>query len=214
MTRVFRPEPSGPRVAGVVLAAGESRRFGSPKALATVGGRALVERAVRLAHRAGLSPVVVVVGHEAEAVRTALAGVRVDVVTNPRYRDGQSTSLHAGLDALPGDVEAAVFIPVDQPWLTPGVLAALRARLEGAARAVVPVARGQRRAPVVFHRDVFPLLRSIEGDVGGRAVFDRLGAGLVEVPFEDEAPFRDVDTPADLDAGPEQPAAGRSRRRK
>jgi molybdenum cofactor cytidylyltransferase len=214
MTTDRPPAPPAARVAGVVLAAGESRRFGSAKALASVGGRTLVERAAGLALRAGLSPVVVVVGHDAEALRAVLAGAPVDVVTNPRYRDGQSTSLQAGLDALPGDVEAALFMPVDQPWLTPGILAALLARLDGTARAVVPLAGGQRRPPAVFHRSVFPLLREIEGDVGGRAVFGRLGGDLVEVAFDDEGPFRDVDAPADLETGREQPVAGRRRRRK
>lgn len=186
------------RVAAVVLAAGESRRFGSPKPLARLEGRTFVHRASRLALDARLAPVVVVVGHEAAAVRAALDGMPVRVVDNPRYRDGQSTSMQAGLAALPADTHAVAFVPVDQPWLTPGVLEVLVARLAGTARAVVPVVRGGRRAPVVFHHDAFPLLCRVTGDVGGRAVLDALGEGLVEVAFDDEGPFRDVDTPADL----------------
>jgi molybdenum cofactor cytidylyltransferase len=195
-------------VAAVVLAAGESRRFGSPKPLARLGGRTLVERAARLALDARLSPVVVVVGHEAAAVRAALDGMPVLIADNPNYRDGQSTSMHAGLAAVPPGTEAAVFVPVDQPWLRPDVLDALVARLTGPARAVVPVVGGGRRSPVVFHRDAFPLLRRVTGDVGGRAVLDGLGEGLVEVAFDDDAPFRDVDTRADLSGGLTGPAGG------
>jgi molybdenum cofactor cytidylyltransferase len=195
-------------VAAVVLAAGESRRFGSPKPLARLEGRTLVNRAARLALDARLSPVVVVIGHAAAAVRAALDGLPVAIVDNPHYRDGQSTSMQAGLAALPPDTEAAAFVPADQPWLTPDVLDVLVSRLTGPARAAVPVVRGGRRSPIVFHRDVFPLLSHVTGDVGGRAVLDRLGEGLVEVAFDDDAPFRDVDTPADLSGTLTGPAGG------
>ena len=98
--RAVVTEPAG-RVAGVVLAAGSSSRLGRNKLLLDVGGEALVRRTVRRAVAAGLDPVVVVVGHEAERVTAELAGVPCRLVVNPDHASGQSSSLQAGIAAVP-----------------------------------------------------------------------------------------------------------------
>src|SRR5256885_17005906 len=99
-----------PRVAGVVLAAGASRRMGRNKMFLELEGESLVRRAARRALEAGLSPVVMVLGHEGERVRAELAGLPCDCAINPDYAGPTSGSLHRGLERLPADVEAAVVL--------------------------------------------------------------------------------------------------------
>jgi 4-nitrophenyl phosphatase len=183
-------------VAAVILAAGGSTRFGSPKQLLDWQGRPLVANVADVAWSAGLSPTVVVVGAEAERVRSAVASRPVQILRNYRWETGVSTSLAVGLAALPSSVAAAVFLPVDQPCLTPQLLQALRRRWERCdADIVVPTWEGERGGPVLFGRALFPELAQLSGDVGGRALFDRHAERLCTLPVEDPQVLRDVDTP-------------------
>ncbi|WP_255149303.1 nucleotidyltransferase family protein [Halorarius halobius] len=188
-----RPDTSG--VLGVVLAAGTSSRFGDAnKLLATVGGEPLVRRAATTLLDAGLE-VVVVVGHEATAVRDALAGLDVSFASNPAYQTGQSASVRAGVDAATErGVEAVVFLPGDMPFVSPGTVEVLVAAYRADAGAALAVAHeGSRGNPVLFDRDCFDALRGVEGDVGGRSVL--LGhddAALVAV--DDPGIRTDIDT--------------------
>src|SRR6266446_10031772 len=111
---MLRPsDPLG--VAGVLLAAGASRRMGPGrnKMLLELEGESLVRRAARRALAAGLSPVVVVLGHEADRTRAALAGLPVEIALNPEFTGPTSTSLHAALDLMHEDVDAAVVLLAD-----------------------------------------------------------------------------------------------------
>lgn len=206
---------SGPSVAGVVLAAGASSRFDAdrPKQLADWFGETLVHRATRIAC-ARLDPVLVVVGHRADAIRDAVDdlveahGVRV--VTNGRWRAGQSTSVRAAVESLgalnPRTVEGAIFLPCDQPGLDESVIDALLDawnRRGGSVRALVPTyldPDGTRRrgAPAIFASTLFPRLRSLTGDEGGRQILRHLGEALGVVDLPDAARGDDVDTVDDL----------------
>ena len=109
----MRGDGRGP-VAGLVLAAGSSRRMGRNKLLLDVDGEPMLRRAVRRALAADLRPVVVVVGHDAAAVRKKLTGLDCRSVTNPHYRRGMNRSLWAGLAALPADTAAVVVLLGDK----------------------------------------------------------------------------------------------------
>src|SRR5262245_31480960 len=111
-------------VAAVVLAAGASTRMGVNKLLLRIDGETLVARAVRCAAAAGLDPIVVVLAHEAEKVREALAGIACRTVVNDRHRSGQATSFRAGIGALE-DAPAAVVLLADMPYVTPEMVRAL-----------------------------------------------------------------------------------------
>lgn len=185
----------------VVLAAGTSRRFGAAKQLADLGGRPLVRVAVECACASRLRPVLVVVGGEAAAVTAALDGLQVSTIPNPDYAEGQSTSVRAGLAAVPASSPGAMFVPADQPGLTPGILDTLCEAFERHPGAiVVPSYGGRRGAPVTFPRELFPHLASLRGDTGGRALLEAFASRVVDVPFASDRPLVDIDTPADRDA--------------
>ena len=188
-------------IAAIVLAAGASARMGRPKlTLAMPDGRALVRVAVEQVLAAALDDVVVVLGGEADAVRAALGGLPVREVVNPRYAEGQSTSLRAGLDALRPGTTAALIALGDQPLPDPTRDRAPRrgASDDGPAdrRASLPRRAGEprpvrglalRRAPC---RD--------RGS-GGRHVVARDARRVAEVPVDAPMPA-DVDTPEDYEA--------------
>lgn len=185
-----------PMIPGLVLAAGEGTRFGSDnKLLAPVGGEPIVVRAVGTLLAAEVDPVTVVVGHEADRVRAALSKLPVRTVENPRYREGQATSVRAGIEALPGDAPAVVVALGDMPFVDPGTVDALcRAYRAGSGTALAAAVDGQRGNPVLFDRQHFDALVDLEGDVGGRGILREEGV-LVETG--DPGVLRDVDWPAD-----------------
>jgi molybdenum cofactor cytidylyltransferase len=182
--------------AGIVLAGGEAARFGRLKQLLDFHGRPLVRQAAETALAAGLSPVVVVSGARAELVEAAVQGLSVQVVRNPHWKEGQASSLRAGLAALPAGVGAAIFLLADQPKVT-AIL--LRTLLEQHRRELAPIVAplvGDRRAnPVLFDRETFPDLLRLQGDVGGRAIFSKYQ--LTYLPWQDEGLLLDIDTPED-----------------
>jgi molybdenum cofactor cytidylyltransferase len=192
--------PEEPRVVGVLLAAGTSSRFGAAnKLLADLEGEALVRHGARALLDSAVGRVLVVVGHEAGAVRDALDGLDVEFVGNPDFADGQSASVRAGAAAAATtDADAAVFLPGDMPFVAAAAVDALRrAYLAGAGTALAAAHEGRRGNPVLFDRRHFEALRDVTGDVGGRAVLlgsDR--AALVETG--DPGVRIDVDTRADL----------------
>ncbi len=186
-------------IAGIVLAAGASRRFGSQKLLAPIGGVPLVRRSVERLLETSLEEIVVVLGSDATAVGDALAGLRVRAVRNVAYATGMGSSLRAGVDALGPAAEAALIALADQPGVGADIVDGLIARYRADRPAVVaPLYRGGVRGnPVLFDRSVFDELRAVAGDEGGRSVVARDPARVALVDFAREMPA-DVDVPGDL----------------
>ncbi len=184
------------RVAGIVLAAGASRRLHQPKQLVRWRGRPLVWHAAWAALEAGLSPVVVVGGSEGEGVRAALKDLPVLYVPNPDWDLGQSTSVRVGLQSCGPGVEAAAFLLADTPFVTDRLLRALVTEYRRTLTPIVaPRVQDRWANPVLFDRSTFPALVELQGDTGGRAIFDRFRiAGI----HWDESITIDVDTPEDL----------------
>lgn len=190
-------------VAGLVLAAGASRRMGRPKQLLPLAGRPLLQHVLDAAAGSRLGEIVVVLGHEAEAVAAAVRlPARARVVRNPEYAEGQSTSLRRGLVATAEDAVAVAVLLGDQPEITSDVIDAVVAAFEeGGARAARPVwrdAEGRARPghPVVLGRELWPTLMELDGDRGARELFAGQPQWLREVAMAGVPPA-DVDDDED-----------------
>jgi molybdenum cofactor cytidylyltransferase len=189
------------RVAGVLLAAGTSSRFGDAnKLLAPLDGEPLVRHAARTLVEAGLDPLVAVVGHQHDQVAAALDGLGFTVVTNPLYDDGQATSVRRGVEALDGEaVDAVVFALGDMPAVDPeSVRALVRVYRTGEWTTLAAAVEGVRGNPVLFDCRHFDALTDVSGDRGGRRILEE-GADSALVETGDDGVRHDVDTPADLE---------------
>jgi molybdenum cofactor cytidylyltransferase len=184
------------RVAGIVLAAGESSRLGVPKQLIPWRGRPLVWHAAQAARQAGLSPVIVVIGAWGDQVRMALESEPVTLVDNPVWQAGQSTSVRLGLAEVEAQAEAAAFLLSDTPLVTSELIRQLlHIHQQTLAPLVAARAGGRRANPVLFDRRTFADLRELEGDQGGRVLFERYEPAWVDW---DESVLLDLDTTEDL----------------
>jgi molybdenum cofactor cytidylyltransferase len=195
-------------IASLLLAAGESRRMGFPKALLAYplpggGETTFLEHLLDVMSRSRAEPILVVLGHEADRIESALpasAWGRARVIRNERYREGMLSSITAGLAELEklDQVQGALVHPVDHPDVTPEIVDLLIGRFRETGRPVVlPVHSGRRGHPVLFSRAVFPALRSAPASVGARQVVWDHREDLLEVEVPHPGVGRDVDTPAD-----------------
>lgn len=196
-----RPAPTG--VAALVLAGGQSRRMGGPnKLLAEVAGKPMVRHVVEAAIASRADPVLVVLGHQQHEVRQALRGLKVRFAHNPDFALGLSTSLKAGLAALPGEAAGAVVCLGDMPGVTTALIDRLIAAfdpIEGRA-IVVPTRHGKRGNPVLWARAFFAEMQAVSGDVGARHLIGEHAGSVVEIEADSDGPLQDIDTPEALAA--------------
>ena len=176
-------------LAGLILAAGASNRYGSPKAEVRIGARSLVEIVVDTATAAGITPIVVVAPPSLIVPQSAIA------VRNDQPSAGMSRSLRLGIAAVPPDVEAAMILLADQPTVSVDHLRALDG-WRGGSPVVATRADGVLGPPVIVEREAFGMVESAAGDSGLRALLR--GDPSLVTPV-DHDPFPDVDVPADLE---------------
>ena len=183
-------------VAAVILAAGESRRFGTPKQLAELDGRTLLEHVLALADAAGLTPIVAVV--PVWLTRPgAMDDARLRWVRNPHPERGMSHSLRLGFEALAADTTAAVVLLGDQPTVPPATITGLLAA-RGEKPIVATMADGQLAPPVLIERSHFDVVRQPSGDIGLRQVLNDHPEWVAAIELAE--PIADVDTTDDLTA--------------
>ena len=196
--------PRKKQTAGVILAAGMSKRFGQPKQLAKIGHKYLTEWVLDSALASRLARVVLVVGHEHPKIIQALGSKinhpRLQVVINYRYQQGQSGSLQAGLSSIQQNFDSVMFMLGDQPRLRPGTIDFLLESFWQSEKSIcVPVCSEISGNPTIFSRAMYASLMAIEGDIGAREVIRSNQEHILYVELEDAQSFIDVDTPQDLE---------------
>jgi len=183
-------------ISGVVLAAGTGSRFGGTKQLAELGGVPLVLHAVG-SLRGSVDEIVVVTGHDAEAVEATLPD-DVRVVRNERFRDGMASSLAAAVHALGDDSEAAVILQADQPGVARGDVGALVNRFRATRARIVRLRFSDGPGPALLSREIYAETGHLHGDTGARVLIASHPEWVEEVELDRTTP-PDVDTTADLE---------------
>lgn len=183
------------KVAGVILAAGGSSRFGEIKQLLPWKNKNIINTVVETAALAGLDPILVVLGANAGLIQASLDNETVQVVTNPDWDKGQSTSLKAGVTAIRHTVDGVLFLLCDQPHLTVNLVNAVVEEGLRSGKVVTPIIDDRRANPVYFPASCFPLFDTLEGDAGGRQIIP--ACPHTTLPWLDDWMARDIDTPED-----------------
>lgn len=188
-------------MAAVVLAAGRSTRMAPVnKLVADFGDAPVVRHAVDAATGAGLRPVIVVAGHQADRVASVLGGADVSLVHNPDFADGISTSVKAGVAAVPGDARGAVILLGDMPGITPDILAGMLTAFDdaGGEKIIQPRYDGQPGNPVLWPRRLFAEFKGLIGDVGAKPLLKKHAEDVLGVDVASPAIHMDIDNPEDL----------------
>ncbi len=187
-------------VAAIILAAGRSTRMGANKLLEPLRGKPLVRHVANAALASKAHPVIVVTGHQHERVEAALDGLDLAFVPNPDFADGLSTSLKAGIVALPAEVEAVVVLLGDMPLVTSEAMNNVIAAFEASPGniAAIPVYQGEWGNPVLLSRSLFGAVAALQGDAGARKLLNGRAGEVLEVPVTSDAILIDLDTPEAL----------------
>ena len=190
-----------PKIGARILAAGQSRRMGKEnKLLAEVNGKPMVRHVADAVAASKAASMTVVLGHEADAARAALADLKPSFAYNPDYAEGLSTSLKAGLAAVGEDVDGVIVCLGDMPRIGTATIDRMIAAfdpVEGRS-IVVPTRRGKRGNPVLFAKRFFEEMTGVSGDVGARHLIGNHEDLAVEIEVDDESVLTDVDTPEAL----------------
>ncbi len=192
-------------MAGIVLAAGMSTRFGSTKQLAEVGGKHLLERVLDAALSSCLDRVVVVLGHRAEEISDTLkdydGGDRLQILVNPDYQAGMSRSLRFGIDHIRELFPSVMILLGDQPLINANFIDHLAYRFQSSGKEIcLPVYKGRRGHPVIFGRQFYDAIMSVEGDIGAKNILKENPDSILAVDTPDARIFFDIDTPDDVEA--------------
>jgi molybdenum cofactor cytidylyltransferase len=187
-----------PKIAAVVLAAGQSRRMGANKLTLALEGKPLIRHALDAIAASRIETTLVVLGHEAEALRAALGAVEARFIVNHDYAGGLSTSLKSGVAALPPEIDGAMIFLGDMPDIEPGLIDRMIEAFDPARMQaiVAPKRDGRRGHPVLWGRGFFPLLlQETQGDSGGKHLIDQYADWVVEVAADTDGVLLDLDTP-------------------
>ncbi|MFT5180802.1 MAG: molybdenum cofactor cytidylyltransferase [Alphaproteobacteria bacterium] len=194
-------DASQPRIAGIVLGGGQSRRMGVVnKLLVKIDGKSMIRHAVDTVREAGADPIIVVTGHEPERVRAELDGAQVIFVHNDAYAEGLSTSLRTGIAAVPDGCDGAIVALGDMPRLKAAhVERLITAFSADTGRAIcVPTWQGKRGNPVLWARRFFAEMGQVDGDVGAKHLIGAHAELVYEVEMPDSGVLIDVDSPEAL----------------
>jgi len=191
------------RLAAIILAAGKSTRMGEAKQLLRLGESTVLGQTIENVRRSAVDEIVLVLGSSADAIRRQLPASLLEgikVVVNPAYAQGMASSLRTGLAALDPQIDAALIVLADQPFVRPETLDQLgRQHGRSKAQIVIPSYQGVRGNPVLLDRSVFAEVMALEGDIGCRAIFGSHTERTVKLEVEDEGILLDIDNQEDYE---------------
>ena len=190
--------------AGVILAAGRSARFGTPKQLLKLNNRPMVELVLDNALKSRLQRIVLVLGCQHQSILKLLGKKvhhpRLKIVVNHSFREGLSSSLHCGLNAVRRKSEAVMFLLADQPLADAGMINLLLENFQASDKGIcVPVYQGKRGNPTIFRKSYYDKLMMIKGDRGGRRLIKVHIEDVLEVQVYTPTCFWDIDTRGDVE---------------
>jgi molybdenum cofactor cytidylyltransferase len=195
-------------VAGVVLAAGSSRRMGRNKLLLELEGEPLVRRVARRAAGAGLDPILVVLGHEATSVQAALGDLPHQALLNPDHLSGANSSLRLGLASVPAGARAAVVLLGDMPFVTSEMIRAVLERYALETPRLVVSRYGEVTAPpTLYDASLFAEFTQLEGEGCGKHVVRRHWDEAAVLSWPEQA-LADLDSPEDYERARAQLVGG------
>jgi molybdenum cofactor cytidylyltransferase len=168
------------------------------KLLEPIAGKSMIALVAETALQSGAAPVIVVTGFEAPRIEAEMTGLDVVVARNAVFDEGLSSSLKAGLSALPSDCDGVLILLGDMPAIDAAVLDALTAAFTGRDAICVPVHQGRRGNPVLWGRSYFAEMTQLTGDFGAKSLITLHADRVTEVEVGSESIFADIDTPADL----------------
>lgn len=188
-------------ISAVILAAGKSNRMQGLKQLAEIEGRPMVEHVIRAIEKSNVDEIVLVLGYKKDEIIKKVSTERLKTVTNPRFEEGMSTSIKAGLDELDEKADAFLIILADQPLLVSDIVDELINKYENSKASIVaPTYKGKRGNPVLFDICWKERLMELDGDVGGRVVLREYEDEVRTVEVDNPAIILDVDNENDLKA--------------
>jgi molybdenum cofactor cytidylyltransferase len=184
-------------IPAIVLAAGKSERMGSPKALLRYRGRTFLEHIVDTVKQSKAGDVLIVVGRHRDEIQQSMPDARF--VYNPDFAAGMSTSIQAGIRALPGGTAGAILLLVDHPLVKSSTIDKL---IDGfrPGSIIVPIFNRLRGHPVLFSQVAMDEILALQPGHGANTVLRCDPGRVIEIPVDDSGVLRDVDTPQDFDA--------------
>lgn len=183
-----------------ILAAGESRRMGSPKALLPYRGKTFIEHLIEITHHPRIAVKRIVLGAHLDEIRAKLPGESVSVVVNPDWRQGQLSSIQAAIRTIAADETAGIILsPVDHPLVSAQLIARLIDAFDSSGQLIVlPIYHGRRGHPVIFAASLYAELLAASPAIGAREVVWAHAAELLEVPTEEEGVVLNINDPETL----------------
>ncbi len=188
-------------LAAIILAGGESRRMGVPKALLPYRGKTFVEHLLEVTRHPRVGVTRIVVGAHANEIREKLSAHAVEIVVNADWAKGQLSSIQAGIRSLPdGGNDGMILAPVDHPIVSAALVAQLIEQFDSSGKAIVlPTYKGRRGHPLIFRASLYPELLAASAEVGARQVVWAHADDVLEVPTEEEGVVLNINDPAALE---------------
>jgi molybdenum cofactor cytidylyltransferase len=186
------------QISAILLAAGGSSRLGQPKQLIHFRNELLINYIINQIKKGGIQDIKVVLGSRFKEIREQITNKEITIIENANWKEGISSSIKIGLGCVNINTEAVIFFIVDQPYLDYKIIRILVEKYQTSRATIIATkAADQLIHPVLYRREVFPKLLGLEGDVGGKAIFEK--EVLETVDWPDDRLLMDIDSSEDLE---------------